>query len=102
MGKNKEKLTELSSTLMEFFVADVFRKNNVTTDATNRLSDEQKAKIKGIVEDLKTQVDEFLAGNSSDVTPNQVKDALQPKKKTLREIIREKKQNDTDNETPTE
>ncbi|MFC4320614.1 hypothetical protein [Litchfieldia salsa] len=94
VGQNKEKLTELSSTLMEVFVSDVFKKNNVSKETTHSLSEDQKQKIKSVVEDLKKQVDDFLAGNTAEASEEEVKEALEPlaKKTTLREIIRNKKQ----------
>jgi spore coat protein W len=93
MGKNKDKLTGISSDLMEIFVADVLKKNNVSKDTTSNLSDEQKQKLKKVVEDLQSQVDEFLAGKPTQVTEEQVEEELKPltsKKTTLRDLLRNK------------
>jgi len=93
MGKNKDKLTGISSDLMEIFVADVLKKNNVSKDTTSNLSDAQKLKLKKVVEDLQSQVDEFLAGKPTQVSEEQVEEELKPlttKKTTLRDILRNK------------
>ena len=97
MGKNKDKLTNISSELMEVFVADVLKKNKVPQDAASKLSDEQKQKLKKVVEDLQLQVDEFLAGKPSEVSPDTIKEELQPttkKKSTLRDKLRMKSQDE--------
>ena len=94
MGKNKDKLTSISSDLMEVFVSDVLKKNNVSKDHASNLSDEQKQKLKKVVEDLQSQVDEFLAGKPTEVSAEQVDEQLQPetKRATLRDKLRKKTQ----------
>ncbi|QOR67613.1 spore coat protein [Cytobacillus suaedae] len=90
-NNNKEKLTGLSSGLMELFVSDVFKKNNVTDEKKRSLTDEQKQKIKEVVEDLKNQVDNFLAGNGKKVTEEAVAEKVEDVKTTsLRDKVRKK------------
>ncbi|WP_301109149.1 hypothetical protein [Sporosarcina sp.] len=58
---NKENLTGLSSQLMEIFIADLFKKNQIDKEeAKTRISAEQRENLKQTVEQLKTQVEDFL------------------------------------------
>ncbi|MFD1205408.1 MULTISPECIES: hypothetical protein [Sporosarcina] len=59
---NREQLQGLSGQLMELFVADLFTKNKVNVnEAKSRMTDEQRERLKQTVEQLKVQVEDFLA-----------------------------------------
>ena len=63
MANEKLNLQEISSTMMQLFVQDVFSKNNISNENKKTQSDEQKAQLKKVVEDLQAQVDEFVKGS---------------------------------------
>lgn len=57
----RDQLYGLSGQLMELFVADIFSKNKVNIEeAKLRMTDEQRENLKKTVEQLKTQVEDFL------------------------------------------
>ncbi|MFY4774372.1 hypothetical protein [Metabacillus sp. RGM 3146] len=91
MSENKDKLTEISSTLMQLFVSDVLSKNNVDGESRRKLSDEQKEKLKSVVLDLQTKVESFLASPTKKVTEDTKEVSEAPKNKTLREMLQDKK-----------
>ncbi|MCM3745576.1 hypothetical protein M3193_15720 [Sporosarcina luteola] len=90
---NREQLYGLSSQLMELFVADVFSKHKIDIDeAKQRMTVEQREGLKQTVEQLKTQVDDFLASKAvRKVTDSQEKtDGQAPH--PLRDAFLQKKQ----------
>ncbi|MCD7034999.1 hypothetical protein LRR81_12140 [Metabacillus sp. GX 13764] len=87
MSENKDKLTEISSTLMQLFVSDVLSKNKVDKESRRQLTDEQKEKLRSVVFDLQTRVDEFLTNPAKKVTEDAKETEDAPKNKTLREML---------------
>ena len=90
MSNEKLNLQEISSTMMQLFVQDVFSKNNITEEKKNKLSDDQKAQLRKVVEDLQAQVDEFVKGSKQKQEEPVEEDA--PKNTTLRDMIKKKKE----------
>ncbi|TXC90718.1 hypothetical protein FS935_12470 [Metabacillus litoralis] len=90
MSNEKLNLQEISSTMMQLFVQDVFNKNNITEEKKNKLSDDQKAQLRKVVEDLQAQVDEFVKGSKQKQEEPVEEDA--PKNTTLRDMIKKKKE----------
>ncbi|WP_226670624.1 hypothetical protein [Metabacillus litoralis] len=91
MSNEKLNLQEISSTMMQLFVQDIFSKNNITDETKKKLSDEQKAQLRKVVADLQAQVDEFVKGSKEKQTEETVvKEA--PKNTTLRDMIKKKKE----------
>ncbi|WP_078548023.1 hypothetical protein [Litchfieldia alkalitelluris] len=96
MSKNKDQLTGISSKLMEVFVSDVLKKNNISKENTKKVSPEQKQKLQEVVADLQKQVDEFLAGNvNKEVSEEKIEELEQEieptaKRSTLRDKFKNK------------
>lgn len=91
--KTREQLYGLSGQLMELFVADLFSKNIINVEeAKQRMTDEQRERLKQTVEQLKTQVEGFLESKAvRKVTDSQEKtDGQAPH--ALREAFMKKKQ----------
>ncbi|MBM7604037.1 spore coat protein W [Metabacillus crassostreae] len=91
MSNEKLNLQEISSTMMQLFVQDVFNKNNITEEKKNKLSDEQKAQLRKVVEDLQAQVDEFVKGSKQKQEKEEPVEETS-KNTTLRDMIKKKKE----------
>ncbi|OAS83835.1 hypothetical protein [Metabacillus litoralis] len=91
MANEKLNLQEISSTMMQLFVQDVLSKNNISNENKKTLSDEQKAQLKKVVEDLQAQVDEFVKGSKEKKEENTVEKVEAPKNMTLREMLKSRK-----------
>lgn len=91
MANEKLDLQEISSTMMQLFVQDVLSKNNISNENKKTLSDEQKAQLKKVVEDLQAQVDEFVKGSKEKKVENTVEKVEAPKNMTLREMLKSRK-----------
>ncbi|KZZ83684.1 MULTISPECIES: hypothetical protein [Bacillaceae] len=91
---SKENLNEISATLMQLFVSDVFNKNNITSETKKELSEDQKAKIKAVVLDLQAKVDEFLAVQNKKTEEAEKAPVEAPKNTTLRDMLKNKKNNE--------
>ncbi|MTH53209.1 spore coat protein [Bacillus mangrovi] len=87
---SSKNLNDISSTLMQLFVSDVFNKNNITDDTKKQLSDDQKEKIKAVVLDLQAKVDEFLSAQTQKAA-EEAAPAEAPKNTTLRDMMKNKK-----------
>jgi spore coat protein W len=87
MGNEKLNLQEISSTMMQLFVQDILSKNNVTKENRKPLSDDQKAQLRKVVEDLQAQVDEFVNA-SKKKTEQPAEEPKAPQNVTLREMLR--------------
>lgn len=92
MSNEKLNLQEISSTMMQLFVQDVFNKNNITAEKKNKLSDEQKAQLRKVVEDLQAHVDEFVKGSKQKQEEEEPVEEEAPKNTTLRDMIKKKKE----------
>ncbi|GEL05329.1 hypothetical protein M2M59_12105 [Rummeliibacillus sp. G93] len=92
--KNREELYSLSNQFIEIFIADIFSKNKVNMDEIReKVSDEQREKLKSTVNQLKEQVEEFLQSqNTKKITEKETKE--EPSS-PLREKLKKTK---TDNE----
>ncbi|AZB42399.1 hypothetical protein CEF21_08895 [Bacillus sp. FJAT-42376] len=88
---SKDNLNEISATLMQLFVSDVFNKNKITEETRKELTDDQKAKIKAVVLDLQTKVDEFLATQNQKKAESEAPAVETPKNTTLRDMLKNKK-----------
>lgn len=91
MANEKLNLQEISSTMMQLFVQDVLSKNNISNENKKTLSDEQKAQLKKVVEDLQAQVDEFVKGSKEKKEEDPVEKVETPKNMTLREMLKSRK-----------
>jgi len=94
---NKEQLHGLSNQFFEIFITDLFAKHKVKPEeAKLKISDEQREKLRGSVEQLKEQVEDFLQNNKkTKITEEKNKEqSLSP----LREAVNSKKQAETDHE----
>lgn len=61
MGEKRPELVKLSNQLIDVYVQDIFRRNDVDIrNLRNRLTDEQRENIRNTVNTLQDQVDEFL------------------------------------------
>ncbi|EGQ24111.1 motility protein B [Sporosarcina newyorkensis 2681] len=88
---NRDQLYGLSNQLMELFVSDLFTKNKVSTEETKqRLTEVQKEKLKQTVEQLKTQVEEFLEEKNSQKIITETENATDLKSNPLREALLKK------------
>ncbi|MBO1511580.1 hypothetical protein [Metabacillus bambusae] len=91
MANEKLNLQEISSTMMQLFVQDIFSKNNISNENKKTLSDEQKAQLKKVVEDLQAQVDEFVKGSKEKKEEDPVEKVEATKNMTLREMLKSRK-----------
>jgi spore coat protein W len=91
MANEKLNLQEISSTMMQLFVQDVLSKNNISNENKKTLSDEQKAQLKKVVEDLQAQVDEFVKGSKEKKEEKPVEKVEATKNLTLREMLKSRK-----------
>jgi len=58
---NRKELYNLSNQFIELFITDIFSKNQVNLkEAKERMTDEQREKLKQTVENLKEEVEGFL------------------------------------------
>lgn len=95
--KNREELYSLSNQFIEIFIADIFSKNKVNMDEIReKVSDEQREKLKSTVNQLKEQVEEFLQSqNTKKITENETKE--EPSS-PLREKLKKTKADNEDKE----
>ncbi|APH05887.1 hypothetical protein [Bacillus weihaiensis] len=91
MSNEKLNLQEISSTMMQLFVQDVFNKNDITEEKKKSLSDEQKAQLRKVVEDLQAQVDEFVKNSKEKKEEKTEVQEEAPKNTTLRDMIKNRK-----------
>ncbi|MBD7985760.1 hypothetical protein H9649_14315 [Sporosarcina sp. Sa2YVA2] len=99
--KTSEQLEGLSGQLMELFVANLLTKHNVDiSNAKKRMTDEQREHLKGTVEKLKEQVEDFLETKTvikkTETEANVVGQAESPLRKAFMER-RKKKENEKPN-----
>lgn len=93
---NKKELYNLSGQFMDLFISDILAKNKVdVNEAKARISDEQREKLKETVENLKTEVEDFLDSNGKKTITE--KDQETKKESPLRERFMRKKEADTSN-----
>lgn len=60
MGDSSNKQQPINDKVVEVLVDSIFRKNGIKSEELSKnISDDQKKKIKEMVEDLKLQVEEF-------------------------------------------
>ncbi|MGD6818939.1 spore coat protein [Metabacillus sp. 84] len=91
---SSKNLNDISSTLMQLFVSDVFNKNNITDDTKKQLTEDQKQKIKAVVLDLQAKVDEFIEAQAKKKEDEEAPKAEAPKNTTLRDMLKNKKNNE--------
>lgn len=72
MSNSPEKQNGIPNSVVDLLVSEVLRKNGVNLEQTkSKLTDEQKQTIKQLVEDLQSQVDDFV--NRSTTTKKKTK-----------------------------
>ncbi|ALC80770.1 MULTISPECIES: hypothetical protein [Bacillus] len=93
MSNDPKDAPNVSDSLMQLFVSNVFKKNNVAEDDKRKLSSAEKQQIRQIVEDLQSQVNEFIEKQKQQKQEKTEAEEVQeaPKNTTLREIIRRRK-----------
>ena len=97
LAKNKqEELYSLSNQFLEIFITDIFSKHQVKIeDVRAKISDEQREKLKGTIEQLKDQVEDFLNTRNTKkiVTQEENEQPTSP----LRERVENKRQAKSEN-----
>ncbi|MRX71921.1 hypothetical protein GJU40_07010 [Bacillus lacus] len=94
MSEHKDKMNEISASLMKLFVADVFSRHNITDSEKRKLSKEQKDQIKEIVADLKDKVEDFLENQKTKKITEETFEPETPQNVTLRELLKKNKKKD--------
>lgn len=93
MKKNsrKKELYNLSGQFMDLFISDILTKNKVNvSEAKEKITDEQRKKIKETVENLKSEVEDYLDSNSKKTVTEEDQDNKTDS--PLREKIRKRKE----------
>ncbi len=90
LSNEKLNLQDISSSMMQLFVQDVFNKNNISEENKKTLSEDQKEKLRKVVADLQAQVDEFVK-NSKEKKEEKPAAEEAPKNTTLREMMKNRK-----------
>jgi spore coat protein W len=90
LSNEKLNLQEISSSMMQLFVQDVFNKNNITDENKKTLTDDQKEKLKKVVADLQAQVDEYVKTAKEKKEEKPAAEAA-PKNTTLRDMMKNRK-----------
>lgn len=92
MSKDPKDVSNVSDSLMQLFVSNVFKKNNVAEEDKRKLSSAEKQQIRQIVLDLQSQVNEFIENQKQKQEKPEIEEVQEaPKNTTLREIIRRRK-----------
>lgn len=92
MSKDPKELSNVSDSLMQLFVSNVFKNNNVSEEEKRKLSPDEKQQIRKIVEDLQSQVNEFIEKQKQKQEKAETEEVPEPPKNTtLRELIRRRK-----------
>lgn len=100
---HRENLYGLSGQLMEIFIADLFRKNQINTEeAKGRISEEQRESLKKTVEQLKTQVEDFLQTKTTFEADTAESEAVKSDVNPLREAFLKKSKKKESSENPNE
>lgn len=91
MANEKLNLQEISSSMMQLFVQDVFNKNDIKEENTKTLSEDQKEKLRKVVADLQAQVDEYVKNTKEKKEEKSEAKVEAPKNTTLRDMIKNRK-----------
>ncbi|MCA1011986.1 spore coat protein [Halobacillus halophilus] len=64
---SKKHSKPIPTSVLDLLISDIFRKNGVNEEKIKeKLSDEQKKRIKNMVDDLSSQVDSLIDSNKKD------------------------------------
>lgn len=92
----KKELYNLSNQFMDLFISDVLSKNKVNiSEAKERMTDEQRDKLKETVENLKNEVERYLDSNGRKTITEKDQDNKN-KVSPLREKFMKKKEENSD------